>query len=165
MSAAKVLVAGIGNIFLGDDGFGVEVARQLTAEQMPSLVKVADFGIRGVHLAYELLYGYDLLVLIDAVPGDDPPGTVSLIEIPTGVDGTIGAGAMDAHRMDPVAVLAMTRDLGGTLGRVLVVGCQPAAVDQGLGFSEAVTAAVPAAVGVVHELIASAFDALEREAS
>jgi hydrogenase maturation protease len=165
MTRAKVLVAGIGNIFLGDDGFGVEVARQLAATRMPPLVKVADFGIRGVHLAYELLYGYELLVVIDAVPGDDPPGTVSLIEVPLGHDATIGPAAMDAHGMDPVAVLAMSRDLGATIGRVVVVGCQPALVDEGIGLSEAVTAAVPTAVGVVHELIASALDALDREAS
>ena len=75
-----MLVAGIGNIFLGDDGFGVEVAQRLADRPMPEGVQVADFGIRGVHLAYELLDGYDALVLVDAVPMGEPPGTVAVIE-------------------------------------------------------------------------------------
>jgi hydrogenase maturation protease len=164
-SPGKVLVAGIGNIFLGDDGFGVEVARQLLAEDSPPLVEIADFGIRGVHLAYELLGGYDLVVLVDAVPGDDRPGTVSLIEVPTGPDRRVDPGVMDAHRMDPAAVLAMAEDLGGVVGRVVVVGCQPAALDEGIGLSDVVASAVPAAIGMIHELIASAIDARDGEAT
>ncbi len=162
---SRVLVAGIGNIFLGDDGFGVEVARRLVADCPSPSVKVADFGIRGVHLAYELLYGYQLLILIDTVPGDDPPGTLSVIDVPTGASGPIGAAAMDAHGMDPAAVLAMTEDLGGAIGRVLVVGCRPGSLDEGIGLSDSVANAVPAAVGIVRELIASAIDAPTREAS
>jgi hydrogenase maturation protease len=160
----RVLVAGIGNIFLGDDGFGVEVARQLLHRPETPGVKVADFGIRGVHLAYELLYGYEVLVLVDTVAGDDPAGTLSLIDVPANGDGA-GAEAMDAHRMDPAAVLAMMRDLGGRVGRVMVVGCQAAATEEGIGLSEAVAAAVPGAVGIVLEVIASAVDAPKREAS
>ena len=80
MSEPRVLVAGIGNIFLGDDGFGVEVADRLAGRTLPDGVQVADFGIRGVHLAYELLDGYDALVLVDAVPMGEPPGTVAIIE-------------------------------------------------------------------------------------
>jgi hydrogenase maturation protease len=164
LATAQVLVAGVGNIFLGDDGFGVEVARQLLAGRRSPEVKIADFGIRGVHLAYELLYGYELLVLIDTVTGDDPPGTVSLIEVPTagGADTPV---AMDAHGMDPAAVLSMLSDLGGRVGRVLVVGCQPGSTGEGIGLSEPVAAAIPAAIGIVLEVIASATGAPRREGS
>ena len=158
---ARILVAGVGNIFLGDDGFGVEVARALAAELGLGGAKITDFGIRGVHLAYELLEGYETVILIDAVARGDAPGTVSVIEPEAEAlrDGERGAGAlaaMDAHGMNPAAVLAMVADLGGQLNRVLVVGCEPAQVSDGIGLSEAVAAAVPVAVGVVRELIAEA---------
>ena len=103
----KILVAGIGNIFLGDDGFGVEVAARLAGAELPEGVRVEDFGIRGVHLAYELLDGYDALVLVDAVPMGEPPGTVAIIE-PDPVEPTWAnpaAPAMDAHSMNPAVVL------------------------------------------------------------
>jgi hydrogenase maturation protease len=156
----RVLVAGVGNIFLGDDGFGVEVARRLIDDPVTAGVKVADFGIRGVHLAYELLDGYDTLVLVDAVSRGDPPGTVSVIEASTGPGDGEGEGegtlaAMDAHGMNPAAVLAMVADLGGHLDHVLVVGCEAAQVDDGIGLSETVSAAVPAAVDAVRDLIES----------
>jgi hydrogenase maturation protease len=164
LATAQVLVAGIGNIFLGDDGFGVEVARQLLVGRQSPQVKVADFGIRGVHLAYELLQGYELLVLIDTVDRDDPPGTVSLIEVPTDGDAATPV-AMDAHGMDPAAVLSMLRDLGGRVGRVVVVGCQPASTDEGIGLSDSVAAAIPAAIGIVLEVMASATGAPRWEGS
>jgi hydrogenase maturation protease len=151
---SRVLVAGVGNIFLGDDGFGVEVARRLGDEPAAPDVTIADFGIRGVHLAYELLEGYDTLVLIDAVSRGDPPGTVSVIQAttdPTDGDGVLAA--MDAHGMNPGAVLAMVGDLGGQVGQVLVVGCEAASLDHGIGLSAPVTAALPAAVEAVRELI------------
>jgi hydrogenase maturation protease len=154
----RVLVEGVGNIFLGDDGFGVEVARRLIDDPVTAGVKVADFGIRGVHLAYELLDGYDTLVLVDAVSRGDPPGTVSVIEASTGPGDGEGEGtlaAMDAHGMNPAAVLAMVADLGGHLDHVLVVGCEAAQVDDGIGLSEPVSAAVPAAVDAVRDLIES----------
>ena len=157
-----MLVAGIGNIFLGDDGFGVEVVQRLLSEPVPPGVKVGDFGIRGVHLAYELLDGYDALILVDAVSHGDPAGTVSVIE--PSLDGEEGTlAAMDAHGMDPVAVLAMAADLGAHPGRVLVVACEAENVDDGIGLSDPVVAAVPVAVGVVHELIASMVDAQDQE--
>ncbi|HEX4217785.1 MAG TPA: hydrogenase maturation protease [Acidimicrobiales bacterium] len=152
----RVLVAGVGNIFLGDDGFGVEVAGRLDATGIPPGVRVADFGIRGVHLAYELLDGYDTVVLIDAVSRGDPPGTVSVIEHDAGAtaeDGTLAA--MDAHGMDPGAVLAMAGDLGATVDRVLVVGCEAADVGDGIGLSPAVSEAVPRAIDAIHQLLAS----------
>jgi hydrogenase maturation protease len=151
---SRVLVAGVGNIFLGDDGFGVEVARLLGDEPVAPDVKVADFGIRGVHLAYELLEGYDALVLIDAVSRGDPPGTVSVIEAATDTaDGDGVLAAMDAHGMNPGAVLAMVGDLGGRVGQVLVVGCEAGCLDHGIGLSAPVNAALPAAVEAVRELI------------
>ncbi|HEY2564565.1 MAG TPA: hydrogenase maturation protease, partial [Acidimicrobiales bacterium] len=152
----RVLVAGVGNIFLGDDGFGVEVAGRLDPTAVPLGVKVADFGIRGVHLAYELLDGYDIVVLIDAVSRGDPPGTVSVIEHAAGDTAEGGTlAAMDAHGMDPGAVLAMAGDLGATVDRVLVVGCEAADVGDGIGLSPAVSEAVPHAVDAIHQLLAS----------
>jgi len=154
----RVLVAGIGNIFLGDDGFGVAVAEQLAAVAMPASVKVADFGIRGVHLAYELLDGYDALVLIDAMPLDEAPGTIAVFE-PTiraadGEDDADDAPPLDAHSMSPAVVLGMLTKLGGRVGRILVVGCQPELVEEGIGLSGAVTAAIGPAVAAVGDLVA-----------
>ncbi|MBA2437318.1 MAG: hydrogenase maturation protease [Acidimicrobiia bacterium] len=148
--AVKVLVAGVGNIFNGDDGFGVAVAQRLAGAEMPAGVVVRDIGIRGVHLAYELLDGYDALVLVDALPGDEEPGTLTVLA----VDRLDAAGAvMDAHSMDPRAVLTMLEDLGGSVDRVLVVGCQTADVDERLGLSLPVEAAVDDAARLVHELV------------
>jgi hydrogenase maturation protease len=145
----RVLVAGIGNIFLGDDGFGVEVANRLVAQPLPSGVRVEDFGIRGVHLAYELLDGWDALVLVDAVPLGEPPGTLAVIEPEPGVPiGRAGGGApvLDAHSMSPEVVLATLEHLGGSVGQVYVVGCQPANLAEGFGLSRTVAGAVDAAV-------------------
>jgi len=157
LALPRVLVAGIGNIFLGDDGFGVEVAARLTTVAVPAHVKVADFGIRSLHLAYELLEGYDTLILVDTVHlGDEPPGTVALIE----ADIEPGAGTpLDAHTMNPETVLASLRELGGSVGRVLVVGCQPATLEEGIGLSEPVAAAVDDAVTAVLELVSTKVEA------
>ncbi len=151
----KVLVAGIGNIFLGDDGFGVEVAARLRGVDMPEGVRVEDFGIRGVHLAYELLDGYDALVMVDAVPMGEPPGTVALIEPdPAGEVGEHATPAMDAHSMNPAVVLQMLAAMGGQVGRVVVVGCQPSVIEEGMGLSPAVAAAVERGVDAVREVVA-----------
>lgn len=156
---ARTLVAGIGNIFLSDDGFGSEVARRMLGLDVPDGVRIEDFGIRGVHLAYEILNGYDTVVLVDAVDTSEPPGTVSVIEPDlSGEPGSVGGlpVALDAHGMDPVAVLAMVRDLGGQLDRVLLVGCQPAVLEEGIGLSAPVAGALDAAVQVVLDLIVNA---------
>jgi hydrogenase maturation protease len=160
MGEGRVLVAGIGNIFLGDDGFGVEVAQRLASVPMPEGVKVADFGIRSMHLAFELLDGYDTLVLIDTVGlGDDPPGTLAVIEPEVEVfNGT----PMDAHTMNPETVLATLHELGGNVERLLLVGCQPATLAEGIGLSPQVAAVVDEAVGVVRELVDDLVDVLER---
>jgi len=149
----KILVAGIGNIFLGDDGFGVEVVGRMNGRALPDGVSVADYGIRGVHLAYELLDGYDALILIDAMPMGQAPGTVAIFEpdLLAGVDGDDGPGpAMDAHSMSPAVVVATLASLGGEVGRVLVVGCEPSVIEEGIGLSAPVSAAVDSAVEAVH---------------
>jgi hydrogenase maturation protease len=156
----RTLVAGIGNIFLTDDGFGVEAAGAIDPGSLPTGVDVADYGIRGVHLAYELLGGrYDALVMIDAVPLGDAPGTLAVLDVsgysrhPQFAD---AAGtAVDAHSMQPEAVLAALHSLGGALSRVCVVGCQPAVLDEGIGLTPPVAAAVPGAVALVHEILAT----------
>jgi len=156
--ANGILVAGIGNIFQNDDGFGSEVARLLLAgPPPPDGVKIVDYGIRGVHLAYELLDGYDAAILVDATAQGGEPGTIYVIE--PDVDavesetGLAEAGIVDAHGMDPASVLALLRSLGGGIGRLLVVGCEPADVDDGIGLSEPVAAALGEACRVVRQLI------------
>ncbi len=152
----RVLVAGVGNIFLGDDGFGSEVVGRLAGHPMPDGVQVTDFGIRGVHLAYELLGEYDTTILVDAMPRGEPPGTVSVLELdPDKVGTEAPAAVVDAHGMTPDQVFALLRTLGGTPRRVLVVGCEPADVTDRLGLSEPVAAAVDAAVATVLDLVAS----------
>ena len=148
----RMLVAGIGNIFLGDDGFGVEVAHRLAAEPLPDGVEVRDFGIRGLHLAYQMLDGgYDTTVFVDAVPRGGAPGSLYLIE--PDLEGLPAEAAADAHAMDPAAVLAALKTLGGTAGRVLIVGCEPASVEEGMGLSVPVADAVSGAVRFVREII------------
>jgi hydrogenase maturation protease len=145
-----VLVAGIGNLFASDDGFGPEVVRRL-GERADGPVRVVDYGIRGMHLAYDLLDGYDVLVLVDAVPTGDAAGDVTVLEVGPG---DLGAGDFDPHGMSPVAVLASLESLGGTLPRTYVVGCRPGSVEDGIGLTDAVAAAVPVAVETVERLLA-----------
>ncbi len=147
---ANVLVAGIGNLFLTDDAFGSEVARRLATEPLPEGVRVVDYGIRGMHLAYDLLEGYDALVVVDALPGDGRPGDLRVLEV--GPD-DLGEGELDAHGMAPVAVLASLGQLGGSLPPTYVVGCQPGDVGEGIGLTPAVAGAVAGAVTLVHEVL------------
>jgi hydrogenase maturation protease len=154
----RVLVAGVGNVFLGDDGFGVEVARRLAGETLPGWVRVGDFGIRGVHLAYELLEGYEAAILVDAAPRGEAPGTVYVIEPDLdgepGPEVQDGSGVLiDAHGMEPDAVFALLKALGGDIPKLLVVGCEPAEVSERMGLSPPVAGAVDQAVAVVRELI------------
>jgi hydrogenase maturation protease len=153
---ARWLVAGIGNVFLGDDGFGVEVVRRLLGTDVPPGVKVADYGIRGVHLAYELLDGYDTVILVDALSRGEPPGTVYVFEPDVSAVPDSGGPAMDAHDMTPDTVLALVHTLGGTLNRVLIVGCEPADMTDRIGLSAPVEAAVDNAVRTVLDLVANA---------
>jgi hydrogenase maturation protease len=117
----RVLVAGVGNVFLGDDGFGVELAGRLAERALPAGVEVIDYGIRGIDLAYALLEDYDAAVLLDATPRGGTPGSLYLIE--PDLEGA--EVAIDAHGMDPVKVLALARTMGELPRRVLVVGCEP----------------------------------------
>ncbi|GAA4661230.1 hypothetical protein GCM10023347_10900 [Streptomyces chumphonensis] len=163
---SRVLVAGIGNMFLADDGFGPEVAAALRRETLPAEAHVADFGIRGMDLAYRLTEGYTAAVLVDAAPHGQPPGTLSVIEPPLD---DFGDAMPEAHAMDPVKVLALARRLSGgaPLPRVLVVGCEPLVrmtgeePDVSVGLSEPVRRAVAEAVPLVTSLVA---DLLARSA-
>ncbi|KRD12159.1 MULTISPECIES: hydrogenase maturation protease [unclassified Streptomyces] len=154
----RTLVAGIGNIFLGDDGFGVETARRLAGRDLPARTEVVDIGVRGMHLAYQLLDGYDTLVLVDATARGEAPGTLYVIEHEAGGGTPAPAAAMDGHRMTPDAVLALLATLCAGTGtepprRVLVVGCEPASVEEGIGLSAPVSGAVPRAVRLIEELL------------
>ncbi|XVQ14043.1 hydrogenase maturation protease [Spirillospora sp. CA-255316] len=154
----RVLVAGIGNLFLGDDGFGVEVVGRLGASALPAGVDVVDYGIRGVHLAYDLLDGrHDTLIMVDALPLDGPPGELAVLDAADpdedmGGDAVLGAPAVDGHGMHPLAVLRLLRRLGGDVERVLVVGCRPAVVEERMGLSEPVRAVLDEAVRLVTAL-------------
>jgi len=152
-----VLVAGIGNIFLGDDGLGPEVARRLSAEPavLAAGVRVVDYGIRGLHLAYDLLDGVDALVLVDALPGEGPPGTVTVLSVGAAdvESWTGGPQGVDAHNLHPAAVLANLLHMGGQLPPTYVVGVRPATLDEGIGLSAPVALAVDEAVRVVRQLL------------
>ena len=150
----RVLVAGIGNIFLGDDGFGCAVAQELADAPLPDGVEVRDFGVRGLDFAYELA-DYDAAVLVDALPLDDEPGTVAVIEPELGDE----AADIETHGMDPARVLRLARELGSLPERTLVVGCRPLVVaDPEAGevlveLSPPVQAAVETAASVVRSLV------------
>jgi hydrogenase maturation protease len=149
----SILVAGIGNIFLGDDAFGSEVARQLQWRPWPMDVRVEDFGIRGYDLAYALMDGTDA-ILIDAVSRGEAPGTIYLIE--PDLEDLGAAAAPDGHTMNPVSVLQLVRSLGGHTGKIHIVGCEPATLeseDGEIGLSAPVQAAVPEAVALIEHLV------------
>ncbi len=157
--SGRVLVAGIGNIFLGDDAFGVEVAKRLAQRGLPEAVTVRDFGIRSFDLAYALMEDWELVILVDALPRGGEPGTLYTLE-PDLPNGEQVPPDLNAHTMNPVAVLQMVSALGGQVGRMLVVGCEPANLEPdaegNMGLSPAVAAAVDEAVRMVEELIARA---------
>jgi len=150
-----VLVAGIGNIFFGDDAFGCEVARELMRRPHPDGVRIDDFGIRSYDLAYALMDGADA-ILIDAVPRGEPPGTLYLIELDLDNLGAVGNSIPDAHSMTPVSVLEMVRSMGGSPGRLYLVGCEPSVLeseDGQMGLSPSIQAAIPQAVAMVESLL------------
>lgn len=160
MSTPRILVAGIGNIFLGDDAFGVEVARQLARRPQHAELRVVDFGIRGFDLAYALMDPLDAAILVDALPGGEAPGTVYLVEPDTSALPLDGAG-FETHAMHPVKVLQMVRAMGGEPPRLLVVGCEPATLgpeEGAIGLSAPVAAAVPQAVALVESLVREIVD-------
>jgi len=154
----RILVAGIGNVFLGDDGFGVEVAKRLSERTFPVGVRVADFGIRGLDLAYALQDEYEAVILVDAYPRGQHPGTVYVVAPDLAGLTNEGHGAVvEAHAMDPVAVLKLAFSMGARLTTILLVGCEPASLggeDGHMGLTDAVATAVESAVLKVEELVA-----------
>jgi hydrogenase maturation protease len=154
----RILIAGIGNIFLGDDAFGVEVASMLARRKFPQGVRVTDFGIRGFDLAYALMDGYETTILVDAYPGAGQPGTLFVVEPDLQNLDSAGSlpGFVDPHGMDPLNVLHMAKNMGGELQRILLLGCVPATLGPAegkMGLSEPVAAAVDEAVQLVDLLV------------
>ncbi|MBH0780828.1 hydrogenase maturation protease [Nocardia bovistercoris] len=159
MATGQLLVAGIGNIFLGDDGFGPEVLARLPHEY-DERVCLRDYGIRGMHLAYDLLEPWRALILVDALPNRGAAGRVEVLRADPD---TAEATGLDAHAMDPAAVFAGVRALGGTVPPTIVVGCQVACVEEGIGLSDRVAAAVDAATTAVADVLAELLAAAPEE--
>jgi hydrogenase maturation protease len=156
MVASPILVAGIGNIFLGDDGFGVEVVRRLSGTPWPPEVTVADYGIRGIHLAHELAHGrFGTAILVDAAPRGGTVGSLYVIE-PDVSPSTDDSGLTDAHGLTPDAVLRWVHRIGGTRTRILLVGCEPGSTEPAMELTPAVAASVDTAVEIVGALIETA---------
>jgi hydrogenase maturation protease len=154
----SILIAGIGNVFLGDDAFGVEVVQRLASHKFPGRVKVIDFGIRGFDLAYALLDGSDVTILVDACPRGGKPGSLYVIEPDLNALDAPEAGqtSVDAHSMNPMNVIRTAKSMGGELKRILLVGCEPATLgpEEGqMGLSEPVAAAVEEAARLVESLV------------
>jgi hydrogenase maturation protease len=154
----KILIAGIGNIFMADDGFGVEVAGQLAKHSFPPGVRVAEFGIRGFDLAYALMEGYETTILVDAYPGEGRPGTLFVVapELTDLTSAGTTQGVIEPHALNPIQVLRMAASMGGDLKRILLVGCVPATLgpEEGqMGLSEPVTSAVQEAVKLIDSLV------------
>jgi hydrogenase maturation protease len=157
MNRARVLVAGVGNIFLGDDGFGVEVAQRLLRRALPPEVRVVDFGTRGLDLTYALLDGYEAVILVDAAPRGEAPGTLYVLEPERAAPGEPGAGPLvEPHGMSPEKVLRLAAAMGGQVGRLLLVGCEPTPLNEAdemqTGLSGPVGAAVDEAVVLAESL-------------
>ena len=152
--SGRTLVAGVGNVFLRDDAFGVEVIRLLSGRPVPDGVQVKDFGIRGVHLAYDLLDGCELFVLVDAAQRGEAPGTVTVLEVEVPEPDPAAGPVIDAHSLTPDGIFALLGSLGGRPGRSLLVACEPADVSAGMGLSGPVLEALPHAVRTVEEILA-----------
>jgi hydrogenase maturation protease len=160
MSVLRILVAGIGNIFLGDDAFGVEVVSRLSRRELPDCVRVVDYGIRGLDLAYALLDDYDAAILVDATGQGGEPGTLYVLEpeLSDADDEGPQPVPIEAHGMNPMRVLEMVRAMGGRPRRVLVVGCEPATLgdelEGSMGLSAPVESAVGGAIALIESLVA-----------
>jgi hydrogenase maturation protease len=160
MTTPRILIAGIGNIFLGDDAFGVEVAQRLVQRPLPAGVRVVDFGIRGLDLTYALLDGQDVVILVDAVPRGGPPGTLYVIDPETKGQSEPGSADLliETHNLDPARVLRLASALGAQVGRLLLVGCEPQTPgpedEMRMGLSDPVQKAVDEAVPLIESLVA-----------
>jgi hydrogenase maturation protease len=148
----RILVAGIGNVFKGDDGFGVEVAHALSRCTLPADVDVVDFGIRGIDLAFAITGGCETVILIDALQRNGKPGTVCVIQ-PDEADLHGSAVAVQGHNLDPLSVLRWASEMVDELPTVYVVGCEPAEVPDENDLAEGLSPPVQAAVGTAVELI------------
>ena len=160
VTTPSILVAGIGNIFMGDDAFGSEVARRLAGRELPRGVRVVDFGIRGFDLAYAIMDGPDVTIFVDATPRGGEPGTLYTIEPDLSQlnDAEAGGEMVETHGMNPLKVLGMVKAMGGEFKRILLVGCEPETLggEEGqMGLSEPVEAALEEAVRVVESLVAN----------
>jgi hydrogenase maturation protease len=159
MIQPRILVAGIGNIFLGDDAFGVEVAQRLAQRAWPAEVRIVDFGIRGLDLTYALLDSYEAVLLIDATPRGGAPGTLYVLEPDRPAETEIGSPGetMEGHSMDPAKVLRLAAAMGARIERLLLVGCEPARTDDyeemARGLSPPVQAAVEEAIPLIELLV------------
>lgn len=156
MKTPRVLIAGVGNIFLGDDGFGVEVARRLVERGLPDDVRIIDYGIRGIDLAFALLDPYEAVILVDAMPRGGAPGTLYVLEPDVNTSAPVDA-MIEMHNLDPVKVIRTAQSMGAFLQRMLVVGCEPAPLDEAadiqVGLSAPVQASVEEAVKITMELV------------
>jgi len=153
-----ILIAGIGNIFMGDDAFGCEVAAELARQTLPDWVTVRDFGIRSYDLAYAMMEDYDAVILIDALPRGERPGTLYLVEpeVDKNKLDERRCEVVNAHNMNPVRVLDMVRYLGGYPKKLYVLGCEPAVLESEegcMGLSDQVKLAVDPAVNMIKKLI------------
>jgi hydrogenase maturation protease len=159
MNEPRILVACIGNIFLGDDGFGCEVARRLARHELPDGVSVVDYGIRSFDLAYALMDGYEVMILVDATPRGGEPGTLYTIEpdLKQFEEMDMQTAAVETHGMNPVKAIGLARSMGCEFKRVLIVGCEPATIgpegEGQMGLSAPVEAAVGQAVCVIESLM------------
>jgi len=159
MTGASILIAGVGNIFLGDDGFGVEVAQRLITRKLPDSVRVVDFGIRGFDLAYALMDDYDATILVDATPRGGTPGTLYKIEgdLTELEKLTEQQMSVETHGMNPARVFGMVKAMGGAPKRLFIVGCEPATLEADeegrIGLSQAVSASVNEAISMIDSLI------------
>jgi hydrogenase maturation protease len=157
MNSGRILIAGIGNIFFGDDAFGVEVARRMARRPLPEGVRVVDFGIRGLDLTFALLDPWEAVIMVDAAPRGGPIGTIYVVEPELDPHGMTGA-TVEPHAMNPLNVLRSAREQGSCVGRIMLVGCEPGPFgleedDMRMGLSEPVAAAVEEAIFVIESLV------------
>jgi hydrogenase maturation protease len=151
-----ILIAGIGNIFLGDDAFGCDVARELAARELPAEVTVRDFGIKSYDLAYALAGNHDAIILVDATPRGDVPGTTYLVEIDPRELAEFEPESPDAHTMNPVNALKMAQSVAPVTAKIYLVGCEPAKLeseDGDIGLSEPVQRAIPQAIELIERVL------------
>ncbi len=154
----RILVAGVGNMFLGDDGFGGAVVERLGKRPQPAGVDIVDFGIRGIDLTFALMKGYDAAIIVDIAQRGGAPGTLYVIEPKISSSSDPHGALSDAHSAHPARVLSLMRALGGGTDRVRVVACEPTSVvddepEVVVGLSNAVDAAIDPAIAIIEGLL------------